>query len=129
INSTFYRPAARRTARDWVSRVEENPSFRFTAKVWQRFTHERAVAWTRAEVRDVRNGFDPLLEAGRLGCILFQFPWSFKADEAGWEWLRDLLAAFDHYPRVVEVRHTSWLEADLPAYLAEQGVGIVNIDQ
>ena len=46
INSTFYRPADPKAAAGWVKRVEHNPAFKFTAKLWKRFTHERATAWT-----------------------------------------------------------------------------------
>jgi uncharacterized protein YecE (DUF72 family) len=109
--------------------VEGLDDFRFTAKLWRRFTHEREKAWTIAEVRKLRDGFDPLYEAGRLEAVLIQFPWSFKNDEASREWLSDLVGAFRKYPLVVEVRHESWNQAEFYAWLGERGVGFVNIDQ
>jgi uncharacterized protein YecE (DUF72 family) len=54
---------------------------------------------------------------------------SFKNDESNWEWLADVVDAFDRYPLVVEVRHASWNEPDFYAWLGEAGVGFVNIDQ
>src|SRR5919112_605864 len=48
INSSFYGPPLARTAESWIRRVHENPNFRFTAKLWKRFTHERKTAWTTA---------------------------------------------------------------------------------
>ena len=50
INSTFYRPATAEVARGWAQRVGERDQFRFTAKLWRRFTHERDTAWTREDV-------------------------------------------------------------------------------
>ncbi len=129
INASFYRPANPRAAEGWVRKVAANPRFRFTAKLWKRFTHERASAWTADEVRAARAALDVLQEAGRLGAVLLQFPWSFKRDEAAGEWLRDLLSAFAAFPLVVEVRHASWTEGDLLTELADRGVGIVNVDQ
>jgi uncharacterized protein YecE (DUF72 family) len=129
INASFYRPANPRAAEGWVKKVEGNPRFRFTAKLWRRFTHERATAWSADDVRAARAALDVLQEAGRLGAVLLQFPWSFKRDEASAEWLRDLLSAFARFPLVVEVRHASWTEGDLLGELAERGVGIVNVDQ
>ena len=83
VNSTFYRPARESVARSWVQRVAHNPDFRFTAKLWRRFTHDRKTAWDAGEVRQVREALDPLHEAGRLGAVLAQFPWSFRnADES-----------------------------------------------
>ena len=130
VNSTFYRPATAAAARGWLERVGGNPGFRFTAKLWQRFTHEQAAgAWTAGEVREARLALDALRDGGRLGAVLLQFPWRFKRTPESREWLGDVVAAFPDLPLVVEVRHDSWL---VPAFfdaLAERGVGFVNIDQ
>lgn len=129
INSTFYRPPAERSAASWARRVAENPGFRFTAKLYRRFTHERDRAWTVPEVDDVRRGMSPLAEAGRLGCLLVQFPWSFKRDAAGREWLGDLVAVFAEFPLAIEVRHSSWNVPEFYETLRERGIAAVNIDQ
>lgn len=129
INSSFYRPPRPEYAERWVERVEPSPSFRFTAKMWRRFTHERAEAWTRDEVRAVREGLAPLHEAERLDAILLQFPWSFRNDETSWEWMLDVREAFRGLPLVVEVRHESWVDPTFFEWLAAEGVGFVNIDQ
>lgn len=129
INSTFYGPPSPATATKWRDAVRSKPDFRFTAKLWQRFTHERTSAWTTAEVDQVKAGFDVLQEAGLLGAVLLQFPWSFRNTEPNREWLRDLIATFGQYTLVVEVRHASWNEADVYQELTEQSVGIANIDQ
>jgi uncharacterized protein YecE (DUF72 family) len=129
INSTFYRPPATNVSKSWVRRVADHPDFRFTAKLYKRFTHERTSAWSREEVDEVRSGLDPLAEAGRLGALLLQFPWSFRNTEENREWLRDLAQAFRDYSRVVEVRHVSWNEPDFYAELVASRMGIVNLDQ
>jgi len=129
INSSFYGPPSPKTAEGWAKRVETRADFRFTAKLWKRFTHERGTAWTRDEVDAVRAGLDPLAGAGKLGALLLQFPWSFRNEEKNREWLRDLARAFRAYPLVVEVRHISWNEPDFYRELAERQMGIVNIDQ
>jgi uncharacterized protein YecE (DUF72 family) len=129
INSSFYGPPLPKTTASWVKRVKDHHDFRFTAKLWKRFTHERGKAWTRGEVDQVRHGFDVMMEAGKLGAVLLQFPWSFKHTEANVEWLGDVIRTFNAYPLVVEVRHTSWLAPEFLASLEEEGVGFVNIDQ
>jgi len=129
INSTFYRPASAKSAMSWVRRVADNPRFRFTAKLYQRFTHQRDEAWTRNDVEEVKAGLAPLLEADRLGCVLIQFPWSYKRDDASREWLDDLVRAFSDFPLAVEVRHSSWNVPEFYAALRERGIGAVNIDQ
>ncbi len=92
INSTFYRPATAKVAASWADRVQDNRDFRFTAKLWRRFTHERATAWTAEEVTAAREALDVLHERQRLGAVLLQFPWSFRKDDTNQEWLRDLFA-------------------------------------
>lgn len=129
INSTFYRPPAAETSRRWTRRVSENARFKFTVKLWQRFTHQRESAWTRDEVDAVRAGLDPLAGASRLGAVLVQFPWSFKADAVSLGWLSDIVAAFEEYPLVVEVRHASWNRPQFYEWLGGRRVGFVNIDQ
>jgi uncharacterized protein YecE (DUF72 family) len=129
INSTFYGAGSPRSAASWAERVRENPRFRFTAKLWRRFTHERENAWTPDEVALVRATLVPLAEADRFGCLLAQFPWSFKRTAQNEEWLGDLLAAFGEFPVGVEVRHSSWNDPAFYAWLAERGVGVVNVDQ
>lgn len=129
INSTFYRPADPGAARRWAQRVSHNPNFKFTVKLWQRFTHQRDTAWSPQEVDSVRASLEPLAESGRLGCLLAQFPWSFKRTPESREWLEDLVAAWGDFPLAVEVRHASWNVPEFYASLAERGVGVVNIDQ
>ena len=129
INSTFYHPARASSAKKWLDRIADNPEFRFTAKLWKRFTHEREEAWSPDDVGQVRAAFDPLLEADRLGAVLLQFPWSFRRTDENREWLDDVTHAFREFPLVLEVRHESWNIPEFYRELGERGIGFVNIDQ
>jgi uncharacterized protein YecE (DUF72 family) len=129
INSTFYGSPLPATADKWVARVSDFKDFRFTAKLWKRFTHERKTAWTRAEVKEACVPMDRLLKAGRLGALLLQFPWSFRRTDENREWLDDLSRTFRRFPLVLEVRHESWNTPEFFAELVERGIGFVNIDQ
>jgi uncharacterized protein YecE (DUF72 family) len=108
INTSFYQPLRLALAQQWIEQVAENPRFLFTAKLWQKFTHE-ADASAEDEAA-VRAGFDVLRDAGRLGAILIQFPFSFHNTAENFAHLKKLLARFKDYPLVVEVRHSSWSE-------------------
>jgi uncharacterized protein YecE (DUF72 family) len=76
-----------------------------------------------------REGLDAIAGEGRLGALLIQFPVSFKNTSLNREYLDRLLRQFIEYPRVVEVRHSSWNDAETLAAFAEKDVGFCNIDQ
>ena len=91
INTSFYNPIRADHAAQWIDRVATNPRFVFTAKLWQRFTHEtigkntgrqirrhrvsaRVVAATKEDERAVRAGLDVLRTAGKLSAVLAAVP-------------------------------------------------------
>ncbi|MEK6281317.1 MAG: DUF72 domain-containing protein [Acidobacteriota bacterium] len=128
INSSFYRPFSTSTAKSWIRRVADANDFRFTAKLHRVFTHERGKASAEDE-KAVREGLDVLANDGSLGAVLLQFPWSFKNTDEERVYLSKLLERFKDYPLVVEVRHTSWNNAQIYEWLEKSGVGVCNIDQ
>jgi uncharacterized protein YecE (DUF72 family) len=111
INSTFYRPCSEKTAESWVKRTPDD--FEFTLKAWQQFTHKKG-EWTLDDVKEFKAGIAPLAEAKRLGCILFQFPASFRHTPETLDQLKFLLESFEDYPKSIELRHKSWDDV-LPA--------------
>ena len=127
INSSFYHPSRPEHCKKWVELVSGNPNFLFTAKLWQKFTH--AMDAVKADEREVRAGFDVLREAGKLGAVLLQFPFSFHKTEENISYLKKVLKQFADYPRVVEVRHGTWNDDGFYALLHERGIGFCNIDQ
>ena len=128
INSSFYHPPAATTARSWLRRIEHNPNFVFTAKLYKVFTHQRDLA-TAADEKAFREGIDPLAEAGKLGAVLLQFPWSFKNERDERGYLTQLVERFKDYPLVVELRHESWNSPRILQTLEDLGVGLCDIDQ
>jgi len=127
INTSFYGPIRPEHARLWVEKVAANPRFVFTAKLWQRFTHEEGA--TKADEKEARAGFDVLRAAGKLGAVLLQFPFSFHRAEDTQAYLSALLKRFADYPLVVEVRHATWNVPEVFELLRERGAGFCNIDQ
>jgi uncharacterized protein YecE (DUF72 family) len=128
INSSFYRPPSPGTARSWLRRIQHNRDFIFTAKLYRTFTHERGKA-TGDDEKVFRDGIDPLVEAGKLGAVLIQFPWSFKNDREERSYLNQLCERFKDYPLVVELRHESWNHPRILQTLEDLGVGLCDIDQ
>jgi uncharacterized protein YecE (DUF72 family) len=140
INTSFYGPLKPALAKLWCRKVATvNPNFLFTAKLYRAFTHSplavmepTSAATIRPTAEDealTREGLDALATEGRLGALLIQFPISFKNTSLNREYLDRLLRQFIEYPRVVEVRHSSWNDAAALATFARQNVGFCNIDQ
>ena len=127
VNSTFYRSPTPETSRSWAKRVSANKNFRYTAKLWRGFTHERNA--TEADEHESRAGLDPLMEAKCFGALLLQFPISFKNTPHTRDYLLGLQRRFSEYPLVLEVRHSSWNDPLILDTLAELGIGFCNIDQ
>lgn len=127
VNSSFYRIPSARTTTSWAKRVRTNPRFRLTLKLYRGFTHERRAS--SPEAAELEHALEPLVDAGVLGALLLQFPWSFKNDPESLDFLERLLDRFQSYPLVVEVRHSSWMEPGFFGQLRERGVGFCNIDQ
>ena len=92
INTSFYQPLRPEHCRHWMELVSANPRFLFTAKLWQRFTHDTGAG--PEDERAVRAGFDVLREAGKLGAVLLQFPFSFHRTEENIAYLSKLLKQF-----------------------------------
>jgi uncharacterized protein YecE (DUF72 family) len=76
INSSYYGPPRPDSAKKWIESISANPRFQFTAKLFHAFTHERQPAPN--DEKEFKEGIAPIAEAGRLGSLLLQFPWSFK---------------------------------------------------
>lgn len=128
VNSSFYRIPPPTHSKSWVRRVEANPDFRFTAKLFRGFTHEKKEA-SEADVAAFRNFLDPLAEAERLGALLVQYPWSTKASPEDRDMIRATLDDFADYPLALEVRHATFQNENFLRELADRNVCFVNIDQ
>lgn len=127
INTTFYQPIRPEISRLWLQKVAHNPKFLFTAKLHRRFTHDRTL--DEAEVAQFKDGLWPLLRAKKLGCLLMQFPWTFRYTEENRAFLILLRRTFHEFPLVAEMRHSSWTHEEALGTLIDHRVGFCNIDQ
>jgi len=140
INTSFYGHIKPELAKIWVRRASSvNPNFLFTAKLHRSFTHSplpvmepTSAATIKPNDEDeklAREGLDALASTGKLAALLIQFPVSFKNTSLNREYIQTLLRQFIEYPRVVEVRHSSWDNPETIRDLAQRNVAFCNIDQ
>ena len=139
INNTFYRPPAEAVAKSWASKTPAN--FTFAIKLWQKFTHPMKIShqkseeqWptpTQEDIDEFRKGILPIAEAGKLGALLLQYPAGFHRSAENIDKVQSTLKWFYDYPKVVELRHSSWDEqpAQVQALLLENRASGVMIDE
>jgi uncharacterized protein YecE (DUF72 family) len=114
VNSSFYAPMNPAYVWGWVRKTP--PDFKFTAKLWQKFTHPRMYAEATGEVAAISNddvtlfrkGIEPLASSGKLGALLVQFPPSFMNMEMNRRTVQAVVKTFREYPLAFELRHKSW---------------------
>lgn len=134
MDATYYSPPAERTARLWAERTPAG--FTFNVKAFSLLTgHPTRVSALYKDLRpetDKRNVYpddlpaqayeevwtrflsalDPLVEAGKLGALLFQFPPWFTIKRANKQYLLEVERRCAPLRPVFEFRHASWFDGD-----------------
>jgi uncharacterized protein YecE (DUF72 family) len=127
INNTFYRPPEARICKSWLSKVAGFPDFFFTAKLHKDFTHEGKI--DPKMVKDFHDGFEPMLEVGKLRQLLIQFRYDFNDTKFNRLYLKEIIDKFGKtFDIAVEVRHKGWQEDESLRFLSELGVAVCNLD-
>lgn len=125
INSTYYHIPPPRNMAAMAKRAEGR--LEFAVKAHQDMTH------SREQLDDAlpafRQAIEPLREAGALGCVLLQFPFSFKATGENTDFLRRIAAGLAPDPLVVEFRHRSWTTEETFALLRTLGLAYCCVDE
>lgn len=127
INTSFYQPLRPEISRLWIKKVEHNPKFLFCAKLNRRFTHDRDL--DNDAIAVFKNGLWAFLGAKKFGCLLMQFPWTFRYTEENRAFFIKLRRAFREFPLATEMRHSSWSHEEAIGTLIDYRVGFCNIDQ
>jgi uncharacterized protein YecE (DUF72 family) len=120
VNSTFYRLASESAAEAWA---EQTPAdFLFSVKASRYLTHVRRLRDTAMGVRRFYAPLQPLIDAGKLGPVLWQLPANFSRDE---DRLRGVLERLPPGRHCFEFRHPSWFDSAVYEILHEHAVALV----
>ncbi|MEU4530453.1 DUF72 domain-containing protein [Micromonospora ureilytica] len=154
VDATYYSPPAEATARLWAERTPAG--FTFNIKAFSLLTgHPTRVNALYKDLRpetDKKNVYpddlpaqsyeevwtrflsalDPLVEAGKLGALLFQFPPWFTIKRANKQYLLEVAKRCSPLRPVYEFRHASWFDGDNAdetlAFLREHKLPYVCVD-
>lgn len=127
INSSYYHLPAARTFEQMAQRTPAH--FVFTVKAYKSLTHERGSITFREDAQKFCLALEPLLETGKLGAVLLQFPYSFSNREENRRYLAMLKEMLKNIPVVVEFRHNSWIKRPTWEFLHSLELGYVCVDE
>jgi len=115
---------------DQLSRLTEQagPAFVFSIKANESLTHKIDPATWKDSARAFMEALEPLREAGRLGALLFQFPYSFHYEPERRRYLDAVLAQFAELPLAVEFRNHEWYNNRVLDAFRERRVAIASLD-
>jgi len=72
---------------------------------------------------------EPVISAGKLGCILAQFPYSFKLNRQSRDYLGLFKKRLGELPLVIEFRNAQWLSGEVFDWLRQQNIGFCCVDE
>jgi uncharacterized protein YecE (DUF72 family) len=120
VNSTFYRLASEDAVRGWVEATPDD--FVFAVKASRYLTHIKRLTNLERGIERFYTPLAPMVEAGKLGPVLWQLPENFKRDD---ERLAGALAALPAGRHCFEFRHESWFAPAVYGLLREHEVALV----
>lgn len=129
LDYTYYQMPNARTMAAMAAKTP--PAFTFCVKAYKELTHRRdLLADELTRLADAfRHALEPLQEAGKLGCVLAQFPWSFRATPESLEFIAALQASLPGLPMVIEFRNVEWVKKETFVFLRDFGLGFCCVDE
>ncbi|MCR4398521.1 MAG: DUF72 domain-containing protein [Firmicutes bacterium] len=129
LDFTYYRMPTPKTMKGLCDRTP--PGFEFCVKANKAMTHEppadgEALGET---FRAFVDSLEPMVSAGKLGCVLAQFPFSFKPSSESLDYLAGFKEMCRGLPLVVEYRNSSWVTESTFEFLKAAGIGFCCVDE
>jgi uncharacterized protein YecE (DUF72 family) len=103
--------------------------FLFPVKAHKSLTHECPAATVNSSAATFLRGIEPVADAGKLGAVLLQFPFSFHYTAANRTYVHTLCSLFTHVPVAIEFRNREWQRDPVYDGLRERDVALVNVDE
>ncbi len=125
VNYTYYRMPNARTLAAMSGKT--GPDFQFAIKANSAMTHERSAE--SAVFSEFTTGLSPLIDEGKLACVLAQFPYSFHPTPDSRDYLEFFHEQLPDLPVVVEFRNAEWVTAETFQLLEELNFAYCCVDQ
>jgi uncharacterized protein YecE (DUF72 family) len=123
LNNTFYRLARPAAVERWVEQTPDG--FVFAAKASRYLTHMKRLTDLDRGVGRFYDAIAPLVEAGKLGPVIWQLPERFARDDERLAAALERVADLPPGRHAFEFRHPSWFVPEVEALLRRHRVALV----
>ncbi len=123
LNVTYYRVPTQKVISGWVERTPDD--FSFSVKAHRSLTHERE----DMDFKGFREALNPLIQSGKLACVLAQFPHSFHPSPENRSYLERLREDTLDIPVVIEFRDSGWVSEETFSQLKSMSLGFCCVDE
>jgi uncharacterized protein YecE (DUF72 family) len=122
VNYTFRQLPTAKILGNWLSQVEGE--FLFSFKAPQRVTHIERLREPGESLRRFFDSLSPVVDAGRMGIVLFQLPPNFKADSERLAGFLAVAVRLGPWRMAFEFRHRSWFTGEIYDVLRRHGAAL-----
>jgi uncharacterized protein YecE (DUF72 family) len=133
VNFTYYTLPSQKSLAAMSQKTSKG--FEFVVKAYKGMTHEIRNKETGAMI-DNRETFEkfkyslvPLIEDGKLACVLAQFPYGFFPNRETLAYLQRFKTEMENVPLVFEFRNQTWLKETTFQLLEKNGIGFCIVDE
>lgn len=136
IDASYYAIMGHKSVESMLSRTTEN--FIFTVKGHKGFCFDPFSPYEKTkpspdkikdDMHKFRFSLEPMQKAGRLGCVLLQFPVFFFPSDESFGHLLLCKKELEGLDLVVEFRNKGWAKEETYAFLRKNGLGFCIVDE
>ncbi len=133
INFTYYTLPSQKSLSAMSQKTSQG--FEFVVKAFKGMTHEIRDPETKAIIdhREIFENFKysllPLIQDGKLACVLAQFPYGFFPNRESFGYLQRFKALMEDIPLVFEFRNQRWLKEETFQVLEKDRIGFCIVDE
>ena len=133
VNFTYYTLPSQKSFAAMSQKTSKG--FEFVVKSFKGMTHEIRDKETGAMINNqeifkkFKYSLAPLIEEGKLSCVLGQFPYGFFPNRENFDYLERFKNEMTDIPLVFEFRNQSWLKEQTFQFLERNRVGFCIVDE
>ena len=133
VNFTYYALPSTRSFEALSQKTSDQ--FEFVVKAFKGMTHEirnkETGEWINNQevFKRFKHSLLPLVDKGRLACVLAQFPYGFFLNRDNVGYLQKFKEEMGDIPLVYEFRNQTWLKDGTFRFLEKNGLGYCIVDE